>query len=72
MFLEGWVYVTQPFDLDIQDLPEAYLYYFLFTVKLLNDTLKLLRHMNRYECLNVIDDYVYDATYCENVNFMNV
>ena len=21
-----------------------------------------------YECLNVIDDDVYDATYCENVN----
>jgi hypothetical protein len=25
--------------------------------------------MNIYECLNVIDDDVYDATYCENENF---
>jgi hypothetical protein len=30
-------------------------------------------HLHKvYECLNVIDDDVYDATYCENVNLMNV
>jgi hypothetical protein len=29
-------------------------------------------YMNVYECLNVIDDDVYDATHCENVNLMNV
>jgi len=33
MFLEGGVYVTPTFDLDNQDLPEAYFYYFLFTMK---------------------------------------
>jgi hypothetical protein len=32
----------------------------------------LLCECKFYECLNVIDDDVYDATYCENVNFMNV
>ena len=41
-------------------------------MKLLNDTLKLLRHMNRYECLNVTDDDGYSAIYYVNVNFMNV
>ena len=25
--------------------------------------------MNFYECLNVIDDDVYDATHCENEEF---
>ena len=33
MFFEGGVYVTPPFDLDSQDLPEAYLHHFLFMVK---------------------------------------
>jgi hypothetical protein len=41
MFLEGWVYVTPPFDLDRPGLPEAYILYFLVTMKLLSDTLKL-------------------------------
>jgi hypothetical protein len=53
MFLEGWVYVTPPFDLDSQDYLRPKHLYFLFTVKLLNDTLELLRRMNLYECLNV-------------------
>jgi hypothetical protein len=72
MFLGGGVYVTPPFDLDSQDYLRPTLLYFLFTVKLLNDTLKLLRRMNLYECLNVFDNDGYDAIYCENVNFMNV
>jgi hypothetical protein len=53
MFLEGWVYVTPPFDLDNQYYLRPTHLYFLFIVKLLNDTLELLRCMNLYECLNV-------------------
>jgi hypothetical protein len=55
MFLEGWVYVTPPFDLDNQDYLRPTHFYFLFIVKLLNDTLELLRRMNLYECLNVFE-----------------
>ena len=29
----------------------------------------LLRECKFYECLNFIDDDLYDATYCENENF---
>ena len=72
MLLEGWVYVTPPFDLDNQDYLRPTYFYFLFTVKLLNDTLKLLRHINLYECYMYLNNDGYDAIYCENVNFMNV
>ena len=41
MFLEGGVYVTPPFDLDSQDYLSTIYTYFLVTVKLLRDTLKL-------------------------------
>ena len=41
-------------------------------MKLLNDTLELLRRMKFYECLIVIDDDGYDAIYYVNVNFMSV
>jgi hypothetical protein len=41
-------------------------------VKLLNDTLKLLRRMNLYECYMYLNNDGYDAIYCENVSFMNV
>ena len=53
MFLEGGVYVTPPFDLDNQYYLRPTHLYFLFIVKLLNDTLELLRCMNLYECLYV-------------------
>ena len=55
MFLEGWVYVTPSFDLDNQDYLRPKHLYFLFTMKLLNDTLEILRRMNLYECLNVFE-----------------
>jgi hypothetical protein len=73
MFLGGGVYVTPPFDLDNQDyLRPTYFYFLFFSEKLLNDTLKLLRRMNLYECYMYLNNDGYDAIYCENVNFMNV
>jgi hypothetical protein len=65
MFLEGWVYVTPPFDLDRQDYLRPI--YFIFYSQC-----ETLRCMNFYECLNVIDDDVYNAIYYVNVNFTNV
>ena len=38
-------------------------------MKLLNDTLKLLRRMNLYECYMYLNNDGYDAMYCENVKF---
>jgi hypothetical protein len=35
----------------------------------LNDTLKLLRRMNLYECYMYLNNDGYDAIYCENVKF---
>ena len=65
MFLGGGVYVTPPFDLDRHDYLRPI--YTLFSIH--SETLLC---MNMYECLNVIDDDVYNVIYYVNVNFTNV
>ena len=65
MFLEGWVYVTPPFDLDRHDYLRPI--YTLFSIH--SET---LRCVNIYECLNVIDDDVCNVIYYVNINFTNV
>jgi hypothetical protein len=72
MFLEGWVYVTPPFELHSQDYLRSTHLYFYSQVKLLNNTLELLKCMNLYKFLNVIDDDGYDVIYYVNVNSRNV